>query len=283
MVYRMEVTNGHNWDMTTTDTKFQAPAGGTGAELSLRALDGVKMVESGDNLTEIILAALDRSGIAPRTGDAVVLAQKIVSKAEGRMVVLGDIEPSPRAVEIAAAAAKDARVVELILRESDEVLRVRPGIVIVAHRLGFVAANAGIDQSNIGNGEMDDKVLLLPIDPDATCRRIRAALRDRTGAEVAVVIIDSIGRAWRNGTVGTAIGVAGMAGLLDLRTRPDLFGRPLKTSELGLADELAAAASLIMGQADEGRPIVLARGLPYARREGSARELIRPREMDLFR
>jgi len=126
-------------------------------------------------------------------------------------------------------------------------------------------------------------VLLLPLDPDASCHAIRDALRKRTGVDAVVMIIDSIGRAWRNGTIGTAIGLSGMAGLLDLRTKPDLYGRPLKTSELGLADELASAASLIMGQASEGRPIVLARGVPYARREGNAGELIRPKEMDLFR
>ncbi len=252
-------------------------------ELSLRALAGVKLVEPGDDLAGIVLDAVEASGLSLQAGDVIVLAQKIVSKAEGRRIELRDVKPSARAIELAARADKDPRVVELILAESTEVLRVRPGAVIVAHRLGFVAANAGIDQSNIGNGPEDERVLLLPLDPDATCRRIRAQLLERTGLDIAVVIIDSIGRAWRNGTIGTAIGVAGMPGLLDLRTKPDLFGRPLKTSELGLADELASAASLVMGQADEGRPIVLARGVPYARRDGSARELIRPREMDLFR
>ncbi len=253
------------------------------AELWLRALPGVPMVRQGDDLPGIILAALDRSALALQVGDVVVLAQKIVSKAEGRTIDLGTVAPSPAAIEIAGRSDKDPRVVELILRESTEVLRVRPGAVIVAHRLGFVAANAGIDQSNIGNREADEWVLLLPEDPDGTCRAIRAAILARTGIEVAVVIIDSIGRAWRTGTIGTAIGVAGMPGLLDLRTRPDLYGRPLKTSELGLADELASAASLVMGQADEGRPIVLARGVPYARRDGAAAELIRSKEMDLFR
>jgi coenzyme F420-0:L-glutamate ligase/coenzyme F420-1:gamma-L-glutamate ligase len=218
-----------------------------------------------------------------QAGDVVVLAQKIVSKAEGRLIELGGVEPSAKAVEIAAQSDKDPRVVQLILDESDEILRVRPGAVIVSHRLGFVAANAGIDQSNIGNGDDDDRVLLLPLDPDGSCDRLRAELKSRTGIDVAVVIIDSIGRAWRNGTIGTAIGVSGMAGLLDLRTKPDLFGRPLKTSELGLADELASAASLVMGQSSEGRPIVLARGVPYARRDGNAQELIRPKEIDLFR
>ena len=253
------------------------------AELTLRALDGVPLVKAGDDLAGIILDALAASGLTLRTDDVVVLAQKIVSKAEGRMIELGGIEPSADAIEIAAQSDKDPRVVQLILDESDEVLRVRPGAVIVGHRLGFVAANAGIDQSNIGNGTDDDRVLLLPLDPDGTCAKLRAELVVRTGTDVAVVIIDSIGRAWRNGTVGTAIGVSGMAGLLDLRTKPDLFGRPLKTSELGLADELASAASLVMGQSSEGRPIVLARGVPYARREGNARELIRPKEIDLFR
>jgi coenzyme F420-0:L-glutamate ligase/coenzyme F420-1:gamma-L-glutamate ligase len=241
------------------------------------------MIKAGDDLAAIILDALSASGQTMQEGDVVVLAQKIVSKAEGRMVELHGIEPSAEAIEIATRSDKDPRVVQLILDESDEVLRVRPGAVIVGHRLGFVAANAGIDQSNIGNGEDDDRVLLLPIDPDGTCDRLRGELKARTGVDVAVVIIDSIGRAWRNGTVGTAIGVSGMAGLLDLRTRPDLFGRPLKTSELGLADELASAASLVMGQSSEGRPIVLARGVPYARREGNAHELIRPKEIDLFR
>jgi len=253
------------------------------AELTLRALDGVPMVKAGDDLAGIILDALSTSGLVLQAGDVVVLAQKIVSKAEGRLIELRGIEPSPEAVEIATRSDKDPRVVQLILDESDEVLRVRPGAIIVVHRLGFVAANAGIDQSNIGNGDDDDRVLLLPLDPDGTCDRLRGELKARTGIDVAVVIIDSIGRAWRNGTVGTAIGVSGMAGLLDLRTKPDLFGRPLKTSELGLADELASAASLVMGQSSEGRPIVLARGVPYARRDGNAHELIRPKEIDLFR
>ena len=253
------------------------------AELTLRALDGVPMVKAGDDLAAIILDALSASGQSLRDGDVVVLAQKIVSKAEGRMVELSGIAPSAKAIEIAAQSDKDPRVVELILQESDEILRVRPGAVIVGHRLGFVAANAGIDQSNIGNGPEDDRVLLLPLDPDGTCARLRGELKARAGVDVVVMIIDSIGRAWRNGTVGTAIGLSGMAGLLDLRTKPDMFGRPLKTSELGLADELASAASLIMGQASEGRPIVLARGVPYARREGNAHELIRPKEIDLFR
>jgi coenzyme F420-0:L-glutamate ligase/coenzyme F420-1:gamma-L-glutamate ligase len=252
------------------------------AELTLKALAGVPKIEAGDDLAELVLAALAANGLALAPGDVVVLAQKIVSKAEGRTVDLATIEPSDRARELAAISDKDPRVVELILAESTEVLRARPGAIIVAHRLGFVCANAGIDQSNVGT-DGDEQVLLLPRDPDGSAAAIRRALAARTGIDVAVLIIDSIGRAWRTGTIGTAIGVSGLPGLLDLRTRPDLFGRPLKTSELGLADELASAASLIMGQADEGRPVVLARGVPYDRRDGSARELIRPKEIDLFR
>jgi coenzyme F420-0:L-glutamate ligase/coenzyme F420-1:gamma-L-glutamate ligase len=251
--------------------------------LSLTALAGVPTVRPGDDLAAIILDAIAQSNLSLQDGDVVVLAQKIVSKAEGRAVELSTIAPSPRAIDIAAQSEKDPRVVELILAESTEILRVRPGAVIVEHRLGFVAANAGIDQSNIGNTEQDERVLLLPLDPDGTCRRLRAEIAERTGIDAAVVIIDSIGRAWRNGTIGTAIGVAGIPGLLDLRTKPDLYGRALKTSELGLADELASAASLVMGQANEGRPIVLARGVPYVRRDGTAHELIRPKEIDLFR
>jgi coenzyme F420-0:L-glutamate ligase / coenzyme F420-1:gamma-L-glutamate ligase len=208
------------------------------------------------------------------------VAQKIVSKAEGRMVDLRKVTPSARAKSLAQATGKDARLVELILSESAEVLRHRPGVLIVVHRLGIVLANAGIDQSNVGGS---NHALLLPLDPDRSAAEIRGRLRDATGIDVAIVIIDSIGRAWRNGTIGTAIGVSGIPGLLDLRSRPDLFGRRLESTEVGLADELAAAASLVMGQAAEGRPVALVRGLGYERRDGDAGELVRAREKDLFR
>lgn len=248
--------------------------------LEIFALEGVPLVEPGDDLAGLILASLADCGRHLQDHDIVVIAQKVVSKAEGRGVDLAAVTPSPRAVEIAAQAHKDPRIVELILAESSEVLRVRPGVIIVEHRLGLVLANAGIDHSNVDG---DEHVLLLPVDPDGSAQQLRAALKAKTGADVAVVIIDSLGRAWRMGTIGTAIGVAGLPGLLDLRGRPDREGRLLETSELGLADELAAAASLVMGQADEGTPIVLARGVPYARREGSAAELVRPKDRDLFR
>ena len=244
------------------------------------------MVKAGDDLAALIVSALATSEQSLRPADVLVVAQKIVSKAEGRLVDLREVTPSVRAKDLAAATGKDARLVELILSESAQVLRHRPGtpggpgVLIVVHRLGMVLANAGIDQSNVGGS---DHVLLLPLDPDRSAAEIRRKLRDATGVDAGVVIIDSIGRAWRNGTIGTAIGISGIPGLLDLRGRPDLFGRRLESTEVGLADELAAAASLVMGQAAEGRPVVLVRGLGYQRRDGAASELVRPREKDLFR
>lgn len=251
------------------------------AALTLHALSGVPMVKQGDDLAEIILLALDRAGLRLDDGDIVAIAQKIVSKAEGRLIDLDTVTPSPRAEELAVEADKDPRLMELILSESRDVLRVRKGAIIVRHNLGLVLANAGIDQSNVDHSGKT-LALLLPADPDASAQRLREVLRARSGADIAVVIIDSLGRAWRTGTMGTAIGVAGMPGMIDLRGLPDLHGRKLETSELGFADEVAAAASLIMGQADEGRPVVLVRGVGYDRREGSAAELIRPKHMDLF-
>ena len=251
------------------------------AAFSVTALGGVPLVAPGADLAAIIVEAVAVSGLALGDGDVIVLAQKIVSKAEGRSVALADAEPSARAIELAPHCAKDPRLVELILSEATEVMRVRPGVIIVRHRLGLVLANAGIDQSNIAH-EGGPHALLLPLDPDATCAAIRAVLQERTGRQVAVLIIDSLGRAWRQGTTGTAIGASGMAALLDLRGSADLYDRKLETSELGLADEVAATASLAMGQADEGTPIVLIRGLKLAGIGGKAADLIRPRHMDLF-
>ena len=213
-------------------------------KVELLAVPGLPMVKAGDDLASLIGERLTGE-LALRPGDVLVLAQKIVSKAEGRLIDLATIAPSERAVALAKETGKDARVVELTLEESTEVLRHRTGVLIVAHKLGLVLANAGIDRSNVDGPE---HVLLLPRDPDRSCAELRRAIAAATGVEPGVMIIDSIGRAWRNGTIGTAIGVAGLPGLLDLRNTPDLFGRPLETTEVGLADELAAAASLVMGQ-----------------------------------
>ena len=257
------------------------------AELRIAALSGSPLVRPGDDLADLILQGLASSGLALRRGDMIVIAQKIVSKAEGRLVDLRTVPPSDRAQALAAETEKDPRVVELILRESTEVVRKRKGVLVVAHRCGYVLANAGIDASNVGQGnapaESDNHVLLLPEDCNRSCRDIRAKLAARTGIEVGVLIIDSLGRAWRNGTVGHALGAAGIPALLDLAGQPDLFGRKLRTTQVGIGDEIAAAASLLMGQADEGTPVVLMRGLDLAGGAGSAGDLIRPRELDLFR
>lgn len=249
----------------------------------LAALAGLPTICAGDDLAALIVTALQEEKIAAEDGDVLVLAQKIVSKAEGRQVRLGDVRPSPRAVELAAKCDKDPRLVELILRESVAVLRCVPGVIIVEHRTGLVMANAGIDASNVEADDAGESVLLLPEDADRSAARLRETLSARLGCAIGIVINDSFGRAWRNGTVGTAIGVAGPPALWDMRGLPDRNGRALRVTEVGIADELAAAASLLMGQGDEGLPVVHVRGFPHAFRAGSMRELIRDRNTDLFR
>ncbi|MDB5824292.1 MAG: coenzyme gamma-glutamyl ligase [Herminiimonas sp.] len=251
--------------------------------MTLCAPGGIPMVREGDDLCRIILQAIQDGGDCLQDGDVLVLAQKIVSKAEGRTVPLASVVASPRAVELAEQVNKDPRLVELVLAESASVLRHRRDVLIVEHRLGFVMANAGIDMSNVQQQATEDTALLLPLDPDKSCATLREELRLACGVDVGVIINDSHGRAWRNGTVGVAIGVAGLPALDDRRGMPDLFGRPLKVTEVGLADELASAASVLMGQADEACPVVLIRGLATPRRSGTARELIRPKQLDLFR
>jgi coenzyme F420-0:L-glutamate ligase/coenzyme F420-1:gamma-L-glutamate ligase len=249
--------------------------------ITLTALPGIPLIRPGDDLAALILSSLSFGATRLEDGDVIVVGQKIVSKAEGRLRNLADVKPGDEARRLAAAADKDPRLVELILGESRRVVRTRPGLILVEHRLGFVCANAGIDHSNVGSDE--EAVLLLPEDPDASARRLRDRLVEATGVRVAVLIIDSHGRAWRRGTVGVVIGAAGFPCLLDLRGREDLFGYRLRVTEVGLGDELAAAASMLMGQAAEGRPVILARGLAVPAREGSLAELIRPAEEDLFR
>lgn len=255
------------------------------ASLTLTPLPGIPLVHPGDDLAGIILQALSRAELTLIDGDILVAAQKIISKAEGRLVNLASVTPSPRAMELANAAEKDPRLVEVILRESQQVLRVRPGTIIVEHRLGFVCASAGVDHSNVQgeDGEAEDWVLLLPEDPDASAQALQQRLLAASGAHIGVMIIDSHGRAWRLGTVGVAIGLAGMPGLVDLRGEPDLFGYKLRITQVGVADELAAGASLMMGQAAEGTPVVHVRGFPYPLRQGSLKELIRRQEQDMFR
>jgi coenzyme F420-0:L-glutamate ligase/coenzyme F420-1:gamma-L-glutamate ligase len=250
----------------------------------LTPITGLPMVSPGDDLAGMISAGLARAGIDLQDGDILVVAQKIVSKSEGRRVNLASVKPSARAVQLAAEIDKDARLLELILQESRQVLRTRLGVIIVEHRLGFVCANAGIDHSNVsGEGDAQEEwVLLLPENPDASAEALRRCLAPGD-LKLGVMIIDSHGRAWRNGTVGVAIGLAGLPGLVDLRGYPDLFGYTLRVTQVGAADELAAAASLVMGQAAEATPVVHVRGFPYPLRDGSLYELLRPRDQDLFR
>ncbi len=253
--------------------------------LTLTPVPGIPIIRAGDDLCRIILACLNDARIELQDGDVLVLAQKIVSKAEGRYVDLNTIQPSEKAQDLAEKSGKDERIVELILRESSQVLRVRPGSIIVEHRLGFVCASAGIDHSNVDSlyGNAEDWVLLLPENPDETARIMRIAIYDQLKINIGILIIDSHGRAWRLGTVGAAIGLSGVPGLVDLRGEPDLFGYKLQITTVGAADELAAAASLVMGQADEGTPVVHVRGFPYPLRESSLRELLRPHDQDMFR
>lgn len=251
------------------------------SQMIATALQGLPLVEPGSNLAELCLASLRAAGIVLADSDILVFASKIISKSEGRVLPLSQVKPSPAAREIAQVCDKDPRLVELILAESSQVLRLRPGLIVVEHRLGFVCANAGIDHSNVSPN--DDNVLLLPLDPDASAQRLRSALSAATGADVAVIIDDSHGRAWRMGTVGVAIGIAGLLPLTDLRGEPDMFGHTLQVTVLGTADELAAAASILQGAAAERSPIVHLRGAPHRLGEGRLAELLRPHTLDMFR
>jgi len=254
-------------------------------KLILTPLSNIPLIQIGDPLAKIILSSLHENEIRLHDGDIIVIAQKIVSKSEGRMVDLSCINPSSDAIKLATRSEKKPQLVELILRESRSVLRVRPGTIIVEHRLGFICANAGIDHSNVaGNGtETKECVLLLPENPDYSANMIRREMEETTGARLGVLIIDSHGRAWRMGTVGVAIGLSGLPGLVDLRGKPDLYGYTLRITQVGAADELAAAASLIMGQAAEGTPVVHVRGFPYPLQDGELKEIIRPKDQDMFR
>ena len=251
------------------------------AAVSLIGLEGLPLVQPGDDLAALLTDALERAGHRLADGDVLVVAQKIVSKAEGRLVRLAEVTPSPRAVELAGIVLKDPRLVEVVLSESRAVIRAVPNVLIVEHRLGFVMANAGVDQSNVEGNEAF--ALLLPEDPDASCRQLRTALERRHRVRLAVVMNDSFGRPWRNGVTGVCIGAAGLATLLDRRGAPDLFGRALRITEVAIGDEVAAAASMVMGQAGEGIPAVLVRGLSIDGPEQPASALIRPRQHDLFR
>jgi coenzyme F420-0:L-glutamate ligase / coenzyme F420-1:gamma-L-glutamate ligase len=253
------------------------------SELRLVALPGFPQVVAGDDLAELTAAALRRRELHLQPSDVLVFAQKVVSKVEGRRVDLATVAPGRQALELAQTVQKDARLVELVLRESRRIVRAAKDVLIVEHRLGLIMANAGIDQSNVADPAEGEFALLLPEDPDASAACLRARLGELTGCEPGVVISDSFGRPWRVGTVGVAIGCAGVAASLDLRGSSDLFGRPLRVTVVGHADELAAAASLLMGQAGEAQPVIMIRGLTPREPHQSAAALLRPPEQDLFR
>lgn len=242
------------------------------------ALTGLPEIRAGDDLAALIRHAIHESGLVLESHDLLVVAQKIVSKAEGRLVRLAEVTPSVEAEALALKVQKDPRFVELVLRESSEVVRAVPNILITRHRCGWVMANAGIDRSNIPNA--DDHVLLLPEDCDASARRLREALAPE---HPAVIISDSFGRPWREGTVNVALGVAGYASVLDLRGTTDREGRTLQSTQIALADAIAAGAGLVMGESTEGIPVTLVRGLDFSAPLSDGRSLVRPSEGDLFR
>lgn len=253
--------------------------------LTFEALDGLPEVRSGDDLATLLAHALDLTGaIAPLAdGDVLVLAQKIVSKSEDRFVALDTVEPRAEALSLAKQCGKDPRLVELVLRESSGIVRVAPNVLIARHRLGFVVANAAIDQSNVPDG--DERVLLLPVDPDLSAQRLVDAVHARFGVKIAVLIADSFGRPWRLGVCGVCIGCAGLEALVDLRGQLDRQGRSLQVTQLAIADQLCAAASMVLGEAAEGRPVVRVRGVPqrYLQNPRPARALVRSSAEDLFR
>jgi coenzyme F420-0:L-glutamate ligase/coenzyme F420-1:gamma-L-glutamate ligase len=253
------------------------------SSLRLDAVAGIPAIQPGDDLNTILGETISASDLTLVDGDVLVVSQKIVSKAQGRYVDLSDVTPSAEAQRLALETEKDPRLVEVVLSQSRAVLRSRPGLIIVEHKLGFVMANAGLDQSNISGGVVGERVLLLPEDPDGSAAQLRDALHARFGVNIAVIICDSVGRAWRNGVVGLAIGAAGLPSLVDLRGVPDLEGRDLMVTTVGFADQIASAAELLMGEGAEGQPAVLVRGLRWSQAQLPVTALLRGADEDLFR
>ncbi len=247
-------------------------------KIELIGVPGIPEVGEGDYVAALIARALLNTGIEIVDGDVVVVAQKVVSKAEGRIVKLNSVEPSPRAREWAAAFDKDARVVEVVLRESKRIVRMERGVLISETEHGFVCANAGVDTSNVAEGT----VTLLPRDPDASARQIRSELEKQFGVRIGVIVCDTFGRPWREGLVNVALGVSGIAPLIDYRGQKDSHGHALKVTVIAIADELASAAELVMRKSS-GIPAAIVRGFDYESRDASGLELIRVSELDLFR
>lgn len=253
-------------------------------QFTATALADFPIVQVGDDVDAIILERLQANGITLEDGDVLVVAHKVISKAEGRLVNLSTVVPSDEAKRLAEITGKDPAYLEVVLQDSNEVLRTRRGVIVTEQIQGWVAANAAIDRSNVPMSDGDEWLALLPEDADASARRLRAYLDEETGADVAVIINDTHGRPFRLGAIGVAIGVAGLMPLQDLRGAHDLFGYEMQTTEIATADEIASAASLLQGQTDQGRPVVHMRGVPFVRNsDATATALIRPRDIDMFR
>jgi len=252
-------------------------------KIELIALEDIPLINQGDNLVEIILKALEKNKVSLNDGDILVIAQKIISKSEGRYAFLNEISPSKEAKDLANKTDKDPRLVQLILNESREVIRYRKGVIVVENNLGLIHANAGIDRSNLESDNENPRVLLLPVDPDKSATEIKMEVLKQTEIKIGVIINDSSGRAWRNGIVGIAIGSSGAEVLSDLRGESDLFGNTLEVTEVGIADEIASAASLLMGQGKEGLPVILVKGMKESSDMNNAKALIRKASEDLFR
>ena len=255
----------------------------TAQPISIWPLEGLPQVQPGDDLARLLVAAIERTGLVPQGGDILVVTSKIVAKAQGRFVALSTVEPGDRAREICALTGRDARLVQVILDEAREVLRVSPHVIVVETHGGLILANAGIDQSNLDARDHGERVLLLPEDPDRVAAHLKTTLDARFQADLGIVLSDSVGRPWRLGTVGIAIGAAGIPSLWDRRGEADLAGRKLEVTEVAFADSVAAAAVLAMGEGAEGRPSALVRGFRQNARSRPASDLLRPKHMDLFR
>lgn len=251
-------------------------------QFSVTGVEGVPLVSQGDDLADLLISALESQELRPSRDDILVVAQKIVSKAEGQLLDLSSLEPTVAAEKLASETGKDSRQIEAVLSESTEVVRSKPGVIVVEHRLGHVLANAGIDRSNVYGMRGDDMVLLLPEDPDASAAQLKARFDAHWDTDIGVIIADSVGRAWRLGTVGIAIGVAGVAALDDQRGDPDLFGRPLEVTITGHADAIACAATLVMGEGAQAIPAALVSGVKRGD-AGTASSIVRPKSEDMFR
>ncbi len=251
-------------------------------KLKVRVISEFPMVKNGDDLVELLVGTIETNGYQLVSGDILVVAQKIVSKAEGRLIALDSVQPSGEAETLAHQTEKDPRLVQLILDESAEVMRFKPGVIIVRHKLGHVGANAGIDQSNIEQGE-GGSALLLPENPDKSAELLKKSIDERLNIDIGIIIADSMNRPWRLGTVGEAIGCAGITVLDDRRGETDLFGRELKVTLINRADAIAAFATLAMGETTEKTPLAIVSGWERDLGEGGkAADIMRPKEDDLF-